>query len=339
MQMTIKSAEAIAGPLGSPSKMPGKSYGLPAAECRVGSRLRQIDGSTCARCYALRGHYQYDNVLTFQYRRLEAIDHPQWVDAMVYLFEQQVDREDPYFRWHDSGDLQSMAHLDNICEIARRVRWCRFWLPTRETAIVRGYLRIHGPFPPNLPVRVSAAMVDAPPPTGFPYTSTVHRANMLVGLQCAAPARGNQCASCRACWQRYRNISYRVHEEPARYSISARARCGTGCADERALSTHAPPPARPRTAGPAVIQRENGCGATTAPSCTSLEEVFLAHPPRPLRPPAGCVRPHRPDHVARVQHRQCPLFRDGSERIDGVVRPGHWTLKPAGFLILGVDAD
>ena len=213
-------AIAIAGPLGNPSKMPGKSYGLPAAECKVGSKLRTISGSTCAKCYALRGHYLYDNVLSCQYRRLEAVTHPQWVDAMVYLIERQVSREDPYFRWHDSGDIQSLDHLEKIVEIARRVSWCRFWLPTREAGIIRQYLRSCGSFPKNLRVRVSAGMINAAPPKAFTYTSTVHNTEPIYGRRCTAPEHGNQCGSCRACWQRYQNISYHVHEDQGEYLIA-----------------------------------------------------------------------------------------------------------------------
>lgn len=216
----IKSAEAIAGPLGNPSKMPGKSYGLPAAECRVGSELRKIPGSTCARCYALRGKYQYENVLSCQYRRLEAISHPQWVEAMVYLIEHQVSRDDPYFRWHDSGDVQSLEHLGKIADIARRIPWCHFWLPTRESGIVRQYQRAGRTFPKNLRVRASAAMIDSPPPKSFPYTSTVHSTEPVYGKRCTAPDHGNQCGPCRACWQRFRNVSYHVHEELAEYLIA-----------------------------------------------------------------------------------------------------------------------
>ena len=214
---TIKAATEIAGVLGLPSKMPGKSYGLPAVECKVGGKLRKVPGSTCAKCYALRGNYQYENVLGSQYRRLAAIMHPQWVDAMVYLIERQVERIDPYFRWHDSGDLQSLQHLANIVRIGRQVAWCRFWLPTRESGVVREYLRTVGPFPANLRVRVSAAMVDGVPPKSFPYTSTVHKHNAPHGVECKAYTRGNHCRDCRKCWERYSNISYPVHEDSAPY--------------------------------------------------------------------------------------------------------------------------
>ena len=206
---SIKAAIAISGPLGNPSKMPGRAYGLPAAACHVGSELRKVPGSTCSKCYALRGNYQYDVVLSCQYKRLESITHPQWIDAMVYLIERQVSRSDPFFRWHDSGDLQSFQHLANIVTIARKLPWVKFWLPTRESAIVKEYSRLN-PIPRNLRIRVSAAMVDGPAPCAA-HTSTVHKASKAPGFKCGAPSRDNHCGSCRACWQGYANVSYHVH--------------------------------------------------------------------------------------------------------------------------------
>ena len=45
-------------------------------------------------------------------RRLESLKHPQWVEAMVALIHGE-----PWFRWHDSGDLQSPEHLKKIFEV------------------------------------------------------------------------------------------------------------------------------------------------------------------------------------------------------------------------------
>ena len=60
--MNTLEASTIVGGLGKPSKMPGKAYGLPAKECNVGSRLRDVPGSVCETCYALKGRYVFDNV-------------------------------------------------------------------------------------------------------------------------------------------------------------------------------------------------------------------------------------------------------------------------------------
>ena len=71
----MKTSEALklVGGLSKPSKMPGWAYGLPAKECKTGSRLVKVKGSTCEGCYALKGCYVFKVVQEAQYRRLAAI--------------------------------------------------------------------------------------------------------------------------------------------------------------------------------------------------------------------------------------------------------------------------
>jgi hypothetical protein len=54
--------------------MPGYSYGLPAWECKTGSKLAKIPGTVCFGCYAKRGFYSmYKGVKAAQYKRLKSI--------------------------------------------------------------------------------------------------------------------------------------------------------------------------------------------------------------------------------------------------------------------------
>ena len=71
----MKTSEAwkIVGGLSKPSKMPGWSIGLPAKECKTGSKLRQVKDSVCYNCYALKGCYVFKVVQDAQYRRLASI--------------------------------------------------------------------------------------------------------------------------------------------------------------------------------------------------------------------------------------------------------------------------
>ena len=55
--MNTKEALQIVGGLSKPSKMPGWAYGLPAKECKTGSKLVKVPGSVCYNCYALKGCY------------------------------------------------------------------------------------------------------------------------------------------------------------------------------------------------------------------------------------------------------------------------------------------
>ena len=199
--MLKKEAKEITGGLSKPSKMPGPAYNLPATECITGAKLVQIPGSVCAGCYALKGRYRFSNVRMALARRLESLKHPRWVDAMVTLIHGE-----PWFRWHDSGDLQGAAHLKNIFEVCNRTPETSHWLPTREARI----LSLMDPdiIPPNLIIRLSSHMIDQGPVTFWPWTSTVSTKSKT----CPARDQGNQCRSCRACWDRkVSNVTYPKH--------------------------------------------------------------------------------------------------------------------------------
>jgi hypothetical protein len=121
-----------------------------------------------------------------------------------------------FFRWHDSGDLQSVDHLEAIAEIARRLPHIRFWLPTREYQMVATWIKAHGEAPPNLTIRISAPMVDGDAPmirtaSGRLAVSYVHADDAPKGQVCPAPQQGNQCGSCRACWDASVDVSYHRH--------------------------------------------------------------------------------------------------------------------------------
>lgn len=216
MSETIADLERAVGGLGNPSKMPGFAYGIPAAECKVGTKLRSVQGSTCSGCYAFeRGRYAFPGVVAAQYRRLEALtsDLEGWVGAMSRLIARKC-RKDPWFRWHDSGDLQSVDHLRAIAAVCDQTPEVNHWLPTREYRIVRDYLSQGGTIPANLTVRLSAHMVDGPAPSAprGVRTSTVHRDIEPAGHACPAPSQGNACGDCRACWDpTVGNVSYHVH--------------------------------------------------------------------------------------------------------------------------------
>ena len=126
--MLKKEAKEITGGLSAPSKMPGPAYNLPAQGCITGAKLVKIPGSVCSGCYALKGRYNFSNVRLALARRLESLDHPQWVLAMTVLI-----KGEEVFRWHDSGDLQSSWHLKRIFEVCEATPETSHWLPTRES--------------------------------------------------------------------------------------------------------------------------------------------------------------------------------------------------------------
>lgn len=204
---SLAQANEITGGLSYTSKMPCPSYSLPATACNVGRILATQPGSVCHKCYALKGRYRFGNVKDALERRLEAIYHPQWVNAMVYLI---VESDHLHFRWHDSGDIQSVAHLQRICKIAHRLPQVRFWLPTRETGILSAFYDTTSDVPPNLTIRVSATMVDGKPSQLWAHTSTVVSDSALA--TCPAMFNDNECGTCRRCWDKsVTNVAYPLH--------------------------------------------------------------------------------------------------------------------------------
>ena len=172
--------------------MPGPAHNLPAARCITGAKLVKVPGSVCAGCYALKGRYRFKNVQDALNRRLKALEDPRWVEAMVVLI-----KDHKFFRWHDSGDIQSEKHLLNIFEVCKQTPATAHWLPTREAR----FLSLMDPavVPANLKIVLSDHMVDqAKPASWWPFTSGV--TTDAAQITCPAPKQNNECKSCRACW-------------------------------------------------------------------------------------------------------------------------------------------
>ena len=199
--MNTKEAWTLVGGLSKPSKMHGWSIGIPAKECKTGAKLRLIPNSVCEGCYALKGCYVFKVVQEAQYKRLEAIKDPSWVEAMSTLINS---KKPDVFRWHDSGDVQDLDHLNKIFEVCRATPAKRHWMPTRE-AWIKDHMEAA---PANLVVRFSSPMVDQGPVKSWANTSTVSTKSR----SCPAPDNNNECGSCRACWDPLvKNIEYGKH--------------------------------------------------------------------------------------------------------------------------------
>ena len=197
--MLKKEAKEITGGLSAPGKMPEGSYNLSASMCQTGQKLAKVEGTPCYKCYADdRGRYRFPNVKAALARRLESLNHPQWVEAMTVLVKGKK-----HFRWHDSGDIQSVAHLKKIFEVCNQTPTTQHWLPTQE----RKYLPL-GSYPNNLTIRLSNAKNNTKPGNAWTHWSTV----VDQGGDCPASKQGNQCKSCRRCWSReVKHVTYPKH--------------------------------------------------------------------------------------------------------------------------------
>ena len=91
----------------------------------------------------------FPNVQKALRKRKSVIYKAEWVPMMTDLI--RIKERKGFFRWHDSGDIQSLTHLKKIAQIARNLPDIVFWLPTREHAFVRQYMEQYGAFPDNTP--------------------------------------------------------------------------------------------------------------------------------------------------------------------------------------------
>lgn len=218
---TLKASKEEAGAFSDRnSKMPGSTFATDAFACKVGSKLAEVEGSVCNRCYARKLQKlrpSVDKGWSNNYEKattLIANNPDRWASACVFQIERMANKSGEFFhRWFDSGDLDSVAMLAAICDVAARTPQIQHWLPTREAAMVKAYRKQGGHVPSNLTIRVSSTMIGDAPIRGHENTSTVHRkGDAPEGHICPAPKQGGNCGDCRACWDKsVKTVSYCLH--------------------------------------------------------------------------------------------------------------------------------
>ena len=213
--MSKKQAGSVCGSLTSTTKMPCKSYSLPTEACITGFKMSKIKGSICNSCYADKGFYKMyeNNIKPAQFSRLDSINGEFWVSGMVSHIG-----KDPFFRFHDSGDLQSLEHLEKIVAVCHATPKTRHWLPTREYGTIKEFIAKHGKkaVPENLTIRLSAMYPDKPVivPVSLQNIPGITASNVHtktpMGALCKAPTQNGACLDCRECWTDS-VISYELH--------------------------------------------------------------------------------------------------------------------------------
>jgi hypothetical protein len=208
--MTLVELEARVGGLSRPSKIPGYCYSVPAKACKTGGKLVKVVGSVCEKCYALKGRYGFENVQVALRRRLDLMNKPEWREHMIELLRHPAVLKTRWFRWFDSGDIQSPENLLDIIAIALAVPEMTFWLPTKEYRISR---EVTAEMPANLCLRISLPMIDQEKTQVYAHpTSGVVKDREAFGWQCPAPTQGNSCGDCRTCWDKsVAHVSYHAH--------------------------------------------------------------------------------------------------------------------------------
>lgn len=214
--MTSVSVVQFIPKLSKASKMPCESFSLPAGDtCPTGSKLINVKGSVCYGCYAMKGNYRYDNVKKARAHNQNIInggDLDSWVTNMVHEIKRT--NTTGYFRWHDSGDVQSLDHMMAVIRVAEALPNIRFWLPTLEKKILNEVKHSHRHIPDNLTIRLSTPMINAKPSKGWGLTSSVtdKKTMMVEGELCRSYEQGGKCLTCRTCWDKtVKNVTYLKH--------------------------------------------------------------------------------------------------------------------------------
>ena len=215
---TLKQAKLLSGGgiTKQNKKMPFYNYDLSAWDCQTGGKLRKKENSVCSVCYAMKGNYlRYKNgsVGTSHKRHLKSLENGfEWSIAMAY---QVLHYKTKYFRFHASGDLQSVNHAKQIINLARMTPTTKYWIPTRELGFIKALKDQNIVIPKNCIFRVSAPMVDGKLRRDkFNHTSSVISSESKKGksIICGAYKQGGQCLKCRACWSsKIKDISYLQH--------------------------------------------------------------------------------------------------------------------------------
>jgi hypothetical protein len=226
--------------LSNTSKMPSKSWSLPAWETCLGARITDYDTNkpdvapACKGCYALTGAYMFPNTIKAREHNAEDWKNDDWVDAMVKAIGKAK-----YFRWFDSGDVYAVELAEKIRLVIKATPNCLHWLPTRahkDNGILSVYRRMttttwemkcstgkpkikpNMDYLPNAIIRYSSDSVN-----GVRLSNKMGLNSVIIQAEddfkpekgyslCRAYTRGGSCGDCRACWSdKVDTIAYVYH--------------------------------------------------------------------------------------------------------------------------------
>ena len=200
--------------LSKTSKMPAKSWSLPAWETCPGARDdngKPVDA--CGGCYALTGAYQFPGTIASREHNLADWKHSDWVAVMVASMKRAK-----FFRWFDSGDAYSVDLIRKIHEVVKLTPHVQHWLPTRSYKVAKLWQALEAiDAEPNCVVRCSSDSIDGERLSGYSNDSVIlGSAEDFIPEKgyslCRAYTRGGKCGDCRACWSKaVQTVAYPKH--------------------------------------------------------------------------------------------------------------------------------
>jgi len=213
IELTIKELQKKVSTLSGPSKMPCHGYSIPAKDCHIGGKLAKIKGTVCKGCYARKGNYTFHKIRKCLERRKDImLNDPNWIFNMSQLINRK--EKSGYFRWFDSGDVQSIENLKDIIAVCIATPKIKHWLPTKEYSIVSEYIKSGGIVPKNLTIRLSAYLmnIDGPKSIAEKLNVTVSAVSNKGNHTCMAYKNDNKCGTCRKCWNKnIMQVTYKKH--------------------------------------------------------------------------------------------------------------------------------
>lgn len=89
------------------------------------------DAEVCKGCYAKKGSYHYPTVKAVRSHNRADYHRADWVSDMT----SEINKRFTYFRWFDSGDVESVELANKIYEVIKNTPNTKHWLPTRTDKI------------------------------------------------------------------------------------------------------------------------------------------------------------------------------------------------------------
>ena len=234
--MTLHVPGTTVSVLSSPSKMPCKSFSLPAVRSCPSATFGK--GAICGEsksdlnCYASKRAYTWPVVVNalntrYQWAIAASMDAPtgdEFVTIMTDAISREAKRQErkaaktqrqftgPVFRLHDSGDLFNPQYARLWARIAAATPHVAYWIPTRQYKSKNLHMQaalLELSALPNVALRPSALYFESPAPVidGLSAGTTAS----VEGFNCPASNQGNACLDCRQCWTKDIVISYHRH--------------------------------------------------------------------------------------------------------------------------------
>jgi len=193
------------------------SWSLPAGASCPGAK----DAEVCKSCYAKKGMYRFPVVKNVREYNREDYKKHDWVDRMI----KEISKYD-YFRWFDSGDIETPELACKIRSVISRTRNTKHWLPTRSDNVPNISNKLDGLIPPhtalngfpNVAVRLSADNIGLTKTERKGVNSYVIRPEEIFEAKkrgiyvCPVGIVANQksCDTCTACYTNV-DVAYVLH--------------------------------------------------------------------------------------------------------------------------------